>query len=71
MPATIATPPAPSKTDEPAAAMVFSVYPHERKALQRMQDQFKFKTPFDVVRKLALESHLTMPGEFNFPKPRK
>lgn len=53
---------------ELATPMAFSVYPEEREALKRIMAEHNFRTPFDVVRYLSLESTITKPNDFRPPK---
>lgn len=51
-----------------AAPMAMSVYPSEREALKRIMAEKQLKTPFDVVRLMAMKSEHVKSEEFKFPK---
>lgn len=50
-----------------AVPMTISVYPHERDALIRLMNDNRFKSTFDVVRKLAQDLKVR---DFEPPKKR-
>lgn len=52
----------------PAKIIAMSLYASERTALFRLQAAWKLKTPFDVFRKLAIDSGVARKGEFRDPR---